>query len=155
MASGRFFVSAMVLVDPDVMKFSDFGPMEGNELLNWLPKAISDKQNEQPLGMQAIAVKSDGSVIGYINLSCDLGRISCDSIELGLHLAKIHWHLGYGSEAAAKMIDLVFEQKLAKRIIGIVDPENHQSVHMLKKLGITFENEFEFEGYAIQTMSFN
>lgn len=142
-----FLYLAAILADPDVMKFSDHGPLEGNELLNWLQKVISDKQDQPPLGMHAITLKSDGTVIGYINLSCVLRRISSDSIELGLRLAKTHWQQGYGNEAAEKMIGLVFEQELAKRVVGIVDPENHQSVHMLKKLGMVFEKEIEFEGY--------
>lgn len=136
-----------LLSDPDVMKFSDHGPLSPADLEPWLQNTIAGTPEGSPFGMRAIELKSDGSVIGYVSLSNDLDRTEPGDVELGLRLAKEYWQLGYAYEAAITMIGLAFEDETVLRIIGIVDPSNVTSVRWLKKLGMAFEHDIEFEGY--------
>lgn len=136
-----------ILSDADVMKFSDRGPLNQQELEAWLQNAITDIPKHGMLGLHAIELKGNGSVIGYISLFDDKVRVDAGDAELGLRLAKKYWRQGYASEAADKMIEAAFDDPAISRIVGIVDPTNHRSVCMLERLGMIYEREIEFEGY--------
>lgn len=129
------------------MKFSDHGPLSPSKLKPWLQKTIARTPEKSPLGMRAIELKSDGTVIGYVSLSKDLDRIEPGDVELGLRLAKEYWQCGYAHEAATAMVGLAIQDETVSRIVGIVDPSNVTSVRWLKKLGMTFQHDIEFKGY--------
>ncbi|WP_162651733.1 GNAT family N-acetyltransferase [Lentilitoribacter sp. Alg239-R112] len=136
-----------LLTDIDVMKFSAHGPLRPTELETWLQNTIAQTSAKTSFGMRAIERKSDNIVIGYVNISKDLDRIEPGDVELGLRLAKEYWQRGHAYEAATAMINLAFEDKTISRVVGIVDPSNVTSINWLKKLGMTFERDIEFEGY--------
>lgn len=129
------------------MRFSDHGPLSQSDLKPWLQKTIAKTPENSPLGMRAIELKSDGTVIGYVSLSNDLDRTEPGDVELGLRLVKEYWQCGYAHEAAIALVGLAFQDETVSRIVGIVDPNNVTSVRWLKKLGMTFQHDIEFEGY--------
>ena len=61
-------------------------------------------------------------------------------------MQKQHWGQGFASEAAFAMLDHGFRTLGLKEIIGRSALENHASIAILKKLGMTLKGEDECHG---------
>jgi ribosomal-protein-alanine N-acetyltransferase len=59
--------------------------------------------------------------------------------EVGYALARDHWGQGIGSEAVRAMLSFGFEQMNLHRIYASTIADNHESVHMLEKIGFVRE----------------
>lgn len=55
--------------------------------------------------------------------------------EVGWSLARSAWGKGYATEAAGACIDWVFNYLGWEEVIHIIDPENHPSIAVAKRLG--------------------
>lgn len=142
----RPFVAA-ILGDRDVMEFSETGALDKADQDVWLTTATAAGQSGPLPGMMAIERKRDEEIIGYISLSCDLNRVDRGDAEIGFRLAKHAWTRGYATEAAGGIIEAARGYPVIERIVAIVDPNNHPSVHVLKKAGMAFERDIAFDGY--------
>jgi [ribosomal protein S5]-alanine N-acetyltransferase len=113
----------------------------------WLPKMF-----QPPYGDRAVALKSTNKVIGAVGLvPCfdvfeqipGLSRGETPSAyrvaEIGLFWAidPDHQRHGYATEAAQTLIDFVFQQLRAKRLIATTGYDNIASVGVMRKLGMT------------------
>lgn len=136
-----------ILGSPAVMEFSDQGTLDKAEQAAWLKEAQVLKHDAELPGILAIEQHDDGEVIGYISLSNDLRRVGRNDAELGFRLAKFAWGQGYAAEAAEGIIETLRRIATLERLVAIVDPHNHRSVHVLRKIGMTYENDVVFEGY--------
>lgn len=136
-----------VLGDPIVMEFSDDGTLTLEEQEAWLQEATSPISSTELPGLLAIEHKKTGKVIGYVSLLQDLKRVSCHEAEIGFRLEQSAWGQGYASEAASIMFEVANKSASIARVVAIVDPNNHRSVGVLKKLGMTQEGEIMFDGY--------
>ncbi|WP_083758043.1 GNAT family N-acetyltransferase [Polaromonas naphthalenivorans] len=62
--------------------------------------------------------------------------------EAWLLLRSKFWGKAFGPEVTSALIAVAFSSLGAQRIVGIVDPMNHASLAMIKKLGFTFIREY-------------
>lgn len=53
------------------------------------------------------------------------------------------WGAGIGAEVTSALIAAAFSSLGALRVIGIVDPANHASLSMIKRLGFAFIGEYK------------
>ena len=58
---------------------------------------------------------------------------------MGYILSRDAWGHGYGTEAARRLVRFGFEIMKAHKIIATSAPENHASVRVLEKAGMTRE----------------
>jgi RimJ/RimL family protein N-acetyltransferase len=84
-------------------------------------------------------------VDGLIEKNVD-GR---DEIELVHVLAADAWGQGYATEAASALRDYAFNHLRLRRLIALIDPENHASSRVAEKVGIQFEGETRRPGGRI------
>lgn len=84
-----------------------------------------------------LIVEVDGTVVGdvFVGVEPEGG-----AAEIGFTLIPAHQGQGYASEAAAAVLDVVFDQLGAHRVIGQLDPENIASQRTLERLGLLFES---------------
>lgn len=61
--------------------------------------------------------------------------------ELGFHLRRKYWGLGYASEAAKAVINYSFEELKAASLFAGHHPENKASEKLLKRLGFQYVGE--------------
>jgi RimJ/RimL family protein N-acetyltransferase len=121
--------------DPEVAKFQDwdmpyvFDEASFGEQLQ-LDDLVVDRWVQ-------VAIEHDGVMVGdlAVNLAHD-GHMPF----LGYTLAREHQGKGYASEAAPAMVDAIFEQTHAHKIVATLDPKNYASMRVIEPLG------FEFEG---------
>jgi len=86
--------------------------------------------------MGAVVERETGELVGdlAVNLTWD-SRCS----EIGYTLGRSHWGKGYASEAAAAMIEYLFEDVGVTRVAGTLHPENIASAMVLERLGFVHE----------------
>lgn len=65
----------------------------------------------------------------------------CHAYEIGFHLRKRFWGIGYASEAAKAVIDYSFSVLKAEKLYAGHHPQNEASKKLLKKLGFRYIGE--------------
>ena len=86
-------------------------------------------------GMTTLTERSTGKVIGFGGVfSCD--ALSVDDFEIGFLLGHSYWGRGIATEIGEAQLAFGFNQLGCRRVLGLVDPKNAPSIHVLKKLGM-------------------
>lgn len=92
----------------------------------------------------AICLKESKKLIGNIYLS----KQEFDTWELGYVFNKNYQNKGYATESARFLIDNIFRNHNARRVIAMCSPLNTSSWKLLERLGL------RREGYLIQNIYF-
>jgi RimJ/RimL family protein N-acetyltransferase len=130
--------------DPDVRKYFPEGTLtyeETKEELEWI---INVYYGQYGFGLWATIYQETGEFIGR----CGLLPWTIEQrleVEVAYLLAKAYWGQGLGTEVAQAIVDYGFEQLQLSRLICLIDPENHASVKVARKIGMTFEKKGEDE----------
>jgi [ribosomal protein S5]-alanine N-acetyltransferase len=66
--------------------------------------------------------------------------------SIGYALARAYWSHGYATEAAKAALKYCVNVSGQRRIVAIIDPENHASIRVAEKIGMTFERMIEWDG---------
>jgi ribosomal-protein-alanine N-acetyltransferase len=93
-----------------------------------------------PTGWWPVAEKASGRVIG----DCGLIEKKVDGreeIELVYVFASDSWGKGYATEAAGALRDYAFFRLGLRRVVALIDPDNHASARVAEKIGMQFERE--------------
>jgi ribosomal-protein-alanine N-acetyltransferase len=69
--------------------------------------------------------------------------------EIGWWLKRSHWGRGLATEAARAALDDAFQHRGIERLISVAMPENVASIAIMKKIGLTFDAEFESQGLTL------
>ncbi len=90
-------------------------------------------------GAWAIVEKQSITIVGTILLKQlpDINRQPTNDYEVGWHLRKASWGKGYATEAAREIINYGFNILQLPVIYAVVKPENHASVKVTQRLGMT------------------
>ena len=136
-----------ILGDPCVMAFSDAGPLDRSAQSAWLQRARTQVWVDGVPGTFAIETRATGDVVGYVSVSRDEKRLRDGELELGFRLARPFWGRGYAKEAVEGLLHAIPKTDLSLQIVAIVDPHNHRSLRVLKKLGFRYVRDVMFEGY--------
>lgn len=134
-----------VLCDPEVMRFSN-----GVAHPQWVPTWIDHRRRDYDrlgFGLWAVERAEDGVVIGYCGLSLFPDIDGSPEIEVGYRLRRNAWGRGHATEAATAVRDLAFGSLGVERLVAIVDPANHASVNVARKVGMTYEKDVMLDGY--------
>ena len=124
--------------DPLVRRYTYDSPMEtlddARRVLTEAPLADYAKHG---YGRVACVLKDTGELIGFSGLKylSDIGET-----DIGYRFLRAHWGKGYATESARPMMDYGRNVLRLERIIGLVDPDNAGSVHVLEKLGLKYES---------------
>ena len=76
-----------------------------------------------------------------------------EEIEIGWWLARAWWGKGLATEAAREAMRDGFERAGLARIVAIAQPENRASIHIMEKLGMSFERETTHRGFRVALYS--
>jgi hypothetical protein len=138
-----------VFGDPEVMKHSS-GMQSPDWVRKWLRGCLEDYHQKWGFGLWAVVEKGAREVIGYCGLSHfdDVG--GRPETEIGYRLARAHWGHGFATEAARAVRDYSFQTLCLPRLIAIIDPRNVASVRVAEKIGMRYEKDVVFQGFADQ-----
>lgn len=104
-------------------------------------EAISRSNNND---FWAICLKDSGKVIGNIYLS----KQSFETWEIGFVCNKNYQGHGYVTEAAKTLLNQIFNNQNAYRVVAMCNPQNKSSWQLLERLG------FRREGHLIKNIYF-
>jgi RimJ/RimL family protein N-acetyltransferase len=115
---------------------------------DWIKRQLQ-RYDSGTFGLQAIIDRKSKKMVGQ----CGLLLQKIDNkleIEVGYHLIKKFWGMGYASEAAQLFVDFAIENQLAQSVIAIIHPNNVKSIHVAEKLNMKFDFETEFHGETVK-----
>lgn len=132
---------AAMNADPEVVEYLG-GPLtrEGSdEIAAW----ANHLHETEGIGLLAVERHDDGAFLGM----CGLHHLSSfpDDVEVAWRLARPHWGNGYATEASTAWLDHGFDVLGFPRAISISDPPNERSIAVMRRLGMTFEQQTEVE----------
>lgn len=123
-----------------------------SETMSFYPSSFTDEQTRIWItrnqaryrndghGLWAVCLKEDNQVIG------DCGLVTqningLNEVEIGYHINKRYWSQGYATEAAVRCKEYAFNDLRLKKVISIIDSNNHQSIRVAEKVGLELERQ--------------
>jgi [ribosomal protein S5]-alanine N-acetyltransferase len=135
--------SFQTTADPQVSRF-----IGGFRTLEWHRqriKEIIEHQRVHGFSRWTVVLKSTGELIGRCGPMFRAIE-GVPEVELGYAFPRVHWGNGYATEAAKASLDYCFDVSSQRRIVAMIDPENHASIRVAEKIGMAFERMIEWEG---------
>jgi len=132
-----------------VHKFLGGHPMrEKSEAISTI-NHIVEQYEKNGIGRWAVELKESGTFIGWAGLKWEENvRPGRPYYDLGYRFHPEFWGQGYATEAATASIHYAFDQMQLPAIFAAADTEHAASNHILKKIGFTWKEDFEYEGTA-------
>lgn len=121
----------------EVVKYEPYTPFSYEQAKEEAERRAGDEN------FYAITLK-DGTLIGNLYLA----KGEFDTWELGYVFNNDYWKQGYAYESAKKLIQYIFEDKNAWRVMAMCDPMNPNSWELLERLG------FRREGHLLKNVYF-
>lgn len=101
--------------------------------------------DEHGFGLWILRDRATGEMIGR-GLLRHLAVEGEDHIETGYAFYRPWWGKGLATEIARKCVDLGFERLQLDAIVGLTTPANTASQHVLKKVGMVLDREYDHAG---------
>jgi len=139
---------ALILGDPEVMKYSLKGPLSKEETLDYLRQRMLKSYEEHGYGLWALVSKETNRVIGLagpINQIID-GE---EYVEIGYRITRSEWGKGFATEAVECIRDFAFTHLHLDKVIAIIDPSNTQSIRVAEKAGYKLQKTTTFHGFHV------
>ena len=119
------------------------------EQLEWIIKEYYDHYG---FGLWGTILKDTGAFIGRCGL-VPRAIEEREEVEVAYALSRKYWGQGLGTEAAQAIAQYGFDHLHFSRLICMTMSENHASIRIARKIGMTFEKEVEVDGKRILLFS--
>lgn len=139
---------AIIMADPQVMRFSLNGPLSTKQVEEYLQQRIFAHYDKYGFGLWAVINKEDQRLIGYAGL-IQQQIDGDDKTELGYRLAPDYWGKGLATEAAKAICQFAFNQLNMNELISIIDPLNVKSISVAKRIHMQYWKEAVFHGMPV------
>jgi RimJ/RimL family protein N-acetyltransferase len=96
-------------------------------------------------GLYLVALKDGGAPIGISGL---VKRDGLDDVDVGFALLPRYRAQGYARESARAALRQGYEEFGLPRIVAITAPDNHDSMKLLRKLGLKLERMIQLPGHG-------
>jgi len=108
----------------------------------WIGIQLERYQNNR-YGHQALIEKTTGKFIGQCGLLTQTFEEN-EIIEIGYHILPEYWGKGFAPEAAKKIRDFAFKNKIADEFYSIIDIRNLASQRVAQKIGMKIEKQAKY-----------
>jgi RimJ/RimL family protein N-acetyltransferase len=102
-----------------------------------------DQYEKYGVGRLAVIDKETSKFIGWCGLKYSQ---STNEYDIGFRFYRNYWNKGYATETSKKCIENGFTKLGIEKIVGRAMKMNIGSVKVLEKIGMTFKENFDFEG---------
>ncbi|MEO6442475.1 MAG: GNAT family N-acetyltransferase [Chitinophagales bacterium] len=93
-------------------------------------------------GLLLVKLKSDQTSVGICGL---IKRDSLEDVDIGFAFLARYTGKGYAFEAATSTLNYARTTLKLQRVVAITNEDNVQSIRLLEKTGLRFENKIKFE----------
>lgn len=129
-------------IDKDVLKYTGDAPFKNVESSKIFLKNYNH-YSKYGFGRWAVINKENEEFLGWCGIKF---TEKLNEYDIGFRFFKKHWNKGYATEAAKSCIDYGFNNLKLTEIIGRAMKENYASINVLKKIGLKYNRDFDFEG---------
>jgi ribosomal-protein-alanine N-acetyltransferase len=143
LTAGRLFLRDFVLADRDVVheyascfdvvQHQTWGPNNLLQTTEFVEASANEPSLEERRIFTLAVVLNDGTLIGGV-----LAALSTDGLEaeIGYSFNPRYWGMGYGTEAAKRLVEYLTSVHNIRRVFATCRPENAGSVNVLRKIGM-------------------
>jgi RimJ/RimL family protein N-acetyltransferase len=124
----------------DVCRYVPYEPRTREEVAEKVAKYSGATTLAADNDYWQLAIERDGHVIGDVYFA--LESVANSTAEIGWTLHPDHHGNGYMSEAAGAVLGLAFNDLALHRVKAQLDPRNHASIALCKRLGMREEAYF-------------
>lgn len=136
-----FGAFALLMADPEVMRFSVKGPMSLEEAQEFFQKRVLDHYKIYGFGLWALVYEEE--IIGFAGLIAQ--EIDNEKkIELAYRMLPKYWGRGLAFEAIEAICKYAFEELKLKELISIIDPANTRSLRLAERAGMHFLKKTQY-----------
>ncbi|MFA7273504.1 MAG: GNAT family N-acetyltransferase [Crocinitomicaceae bacterium] len=129
-------------LDEEVVKYTGDKPFENLQAyIEFLTNY--DQYDKYGVGRLAVIDKETSKFIGWCGLKYSQDK---NEYDIGFRFQRNYWNKGYATETAKKCLDFGFSELKIKKVVGRAMKENLGSIRVLEKIGMTFKENFDFEG---------
>ena len=128
--------------DPEVVRYTGDAPFADQDDAGRFVQNYQDYE-KNGYGRWAMIEKETGDFIGWCGLKFHPDTRETD---IGFRLHKHYWNHGFATEAAKACLDYGFDELGLQSIIGRAMSENVASIRILEKIGLHYEQPFDFHG---------
>lgn len=131
----------LLLSDPIVMRHCS-GPIDIAGAQKWLDLTI-EAYKRYGYDYWAVYERRTGNFLGQIGI---LNQKIDDKAEdcLAFMIWQKYWNKGYATEGAIACIDYAFKSLKLEKLIATVEPENLQSICVLRKIGMKYVKDTNY-----------
>ncbi|MDW5289626.1 GNAT family N-acetyltransferase [Formosa sp. PL04] len=148
--------------DPEVHKFLGNNPVTNKDQIIDVIKFIRQQYSDHGIGRWAIINKETNAFIGWTGLKyiTELTNNHQNYYDLGYRLIKKYWGQGIATETAFASLEYAFNTLKTNHVYAIADCEHIGSNRILKKVGLTCIETFNYDGdkhnwYKIDKVEFD
>lgn len=141
-------------LDPEVTRYTHGGlPTPRSYVVEAvLPKLLAYYDVFDAYGFWAVEEKATDRFIGWFHFRPFVDAPS--EIELGYRFRKDAWGQGYATEGSMAIVNKGFEELSVETVVAVAMPENRASVHVMKKIGMTFEKAYRLESEGVDVVKY-
>jgi [ribosomal protein S5]-alanine N-acetyltransferase len=134
--------------NPEVHKYLGNKPVTNKQHIRDVIGMIHKQYDENGIARWTVLEKASGQYIGWCGLKffTESANGHNNFYEVGYRLDPRYWGKGYATEAARAALRYGFEIMRLNTIYAITDAGNHASRNVLTKAGLTYIEDFIYEG---------
>lgn len=132
---------AAVFAQPEVWHYPLGRGMRRDETERFLERQLAEWEADG-FGRYAVEVDATGELAGYAGLQ--FGRWFeeiADEVEVGWRFGRQFWGRGIATEAAFATLAGGFGELGRSSILAVIEPDNHASVNVARRLAMTWRRE--------------
>lgn len=142
-------------LNPNVIKYTGNSAFKDIDEAKTFLENYSDYQKNS-FGRWTVINKSTQEFLGWCGLKYDE---NLDETDIGFRFFEHFWNQGFATESAKACIGYGLEKLNLKTIVGRAMKENMASIKVLKKIGLQYERDFNFDGqkgviYSIENKNY-
>lgn len=123
--------------DPEVMRYLGNSVRTKVQIKTGLKMALNH-QEKHGFSLGAVYEKESNVYVGRAGLIHLAYDDTQPDIEVGYALHKVFWNQGYATELAMAIIDWGFKHLDVTKLVGVINPANQGSRHVLEKVGMHY-----------------
>ncbi|MGD1877533.1 MAG: GNAT family N-acetyltransferase [Kiloniellaceae bacterium] len=130
--------------DPEVIRYIGAPWSNEEEHLAFLRERLT-MPYRPGLGYWAVAARNaPDDFLGWVML-CPCSVAGAE-VEIGWRLSRAAWGHGYATDAAAPILAQGFKNADMREIVADIHPDNHASMRVAEKIGLTFKGMVDYHG---------
>lgn len=138
--------------EPDFIRFvADRGLRTKADAAAYLSEKILPSYARDGFGFYRVDLKDSGTAIGICGL---VKRETLEFADIGFSILERFRRHGYALEAATAVMNYGRNVLELPRIVAVTAPDNRNSIRLLEKLGLQFQEKIHLPGYGLESLLF-